>query len=554
MLHVKNPSKKLQRQVERSVRALSPRAHPIVLIVALGLSLGCLLSAVLPPPITIGQLLALSIGFVLLTSISLWKNAPHLHRWVLSFAVLLLTSLTGRLWHNPRLPNSALPPSQNDSSAWIVEIASLPKGTARNYKYQINTLLFCQRDSTPVHWSTKAILYLDALDSSSAALRPGDIVLLAQPIIPFEASDTVSLFSFPFWARTHGIAGSAFASALSLLPLNAANDAFRYRSLRMHGKIIDKMKAVGIGQPEIGPITAMTFGERTELSADINRNFRSSGLAHILAISGFHVGIVFWIFQLLTKPIIIRSQLSAALRYLTPAIAVWLYAAFCGFAPPIVRASTIATVYALSLVMRVYITRLETFFISLAVVLLAQPSAPYDIGFYLSFLAVAGIAIFMPLLNEIFPVRARGWRGLCNLFFLSISAQLATAPLLLVAFKSLPLIGILASVPASLLAFPILVGGLLVAVLPMGSLLARIIAFPLQWTGKGLVYISHAATQLNPAFLSNINLPLPTIVLGSLAIVALALFAIYRKRWFLAVFAALLAAAIIFEVFIAILT
>ena len=204
--------------------------------------------------------------------------------------------------------------------------------------------------------------------------------------------------------------------------------------------------------------------------------------------------------------------------------------------------------------MRVYITRLETFFISLAVVLLAQPSAPYDIGFYLSFLAVAGIAIFMPLLNEIFPVRARGWCGLCNLFFLSISAQLATAPLLLVAFKSLPIIGILASVPASLLAFPILVGGLLVAVLPAGSLLARLIAFPLKWAGRGLVYISHAATQLNPAFLSNINLPLPTIVLGSLSIVALALFAIYRRRWFFAIFAALLAAAIILGVLIALLT
>lgn len=92
------------------------------------------------------------------------------------------------------------------------------------------------------------------------------------------------------------------------------------------------------------------------------------------------------------------------------------------------------------------------------------------------------------------------------------------------------------------------------AVLPEASLLARIIAFPLKWAGKGLVYISHAATQLNPDFLSNISLPLPTIVLSSLAIVALALFAIYRRRWFLAVFAALLAAAIIFGVFIATLT
>lgn len=386
---------------------------------------------------------------------------------------------------------------------------------------------------------------MDARDSGANLLQPGQLLLLAAVIQPFETSDSASLFDFPAWARTHGLAGYAFANALSLLPIKANHNTLFYKTLNLHQTIVNKMKAVHIGPTELGPIAAMTFGERSELSADVNRHFRSSGLAHILAISGFHVGIIFGIFQLIVRPITIRSRLSAYIRHLAPVVAIWCYATFCGLAPPIVRAATIVSVYALALAWQVKVSRLEAFCISLAVVLLAQPSAPYDIGFYLSFLAVAGIAIFMPFFNDIIPIKNRKLRLIANLFFVSIAAQISTTPLLLLAFRSLPVIGIVASAPASLLAFPILMGGLLVTILPQASLPALLVAFPLKWAGKALIGISTAAARLNPSSLSNIVLPYHTILLAATTVIALALYALYRKKLFLFSASGALAAAII---------
>lgn len=522
----------LPEQINRSYRTLAPRRPSATLPISIGLSLGCFLSAVWPPPLSLTRLAALFAILTPLLARRLWRNHPYGRHVALALLALLFATPTGWLWHSPRLPNSALPDAQDERSAWIVEIASLPKPTNKNYKYLVKTHLFCPKDSTPILWNTMANIYVDALDSSASHLQPGQLLLLVEPIRPFETpcTDSASLFDFPTWARTHGIAGYAFANALSLLPIDARNPSAKYNALNMHQNIIDKMKAANIGHPELGPIAAMTFGERSELSADIKRHFRDSGLAHILAISGFHVGIIFWLFQLLVKPITVHSKTSAAARYLTPVVAIWAYAAFCGLAPPIVRAASIVTVYALALCLQVKISRLEAFCISLAVVLLAQPSAPFDIGFYLSFLAVAGIAIFMPFFNDLLPIKNRKMRNIANLFLISLAAQIATAPLILLAFRSLPAIGILASAPASLLAFPILAGGLLMAVLPEASLPALLVALPLKAAGKALVYISETAARINPEALTHIVLPIHTILLAALAVAAFALYALYRKK------------------------
>ena len=139
-------------------------------------------------------------------------------------------------------------------------------------------------------------------------------------------------------------------------------------------------------------LKGMLLGLRSELSPDILDAFRNSGSIHILAVSGLHVGLIatvcFLGFSLLRLPRKATDLLTIA--------AVILYACLVGFRPSVLRASLMAVIY---LIARL-IDRDRDLFNLLAfaalVLLLINPAQLWDIGFQLSFAAVAAIVYLMP--------------------------------------------------------------------------------------------------------------------------------------------------------------
>ena len=149
-----------------------------------------------------------------------------------------------------------------------------------------------------------------------------------------------------------------------------------YRENRIHAQVLK----------------GMFLGLRSELSPDILDGFRNSGSIHILAVSGLHVGLIatvcFFGFSLLRLPRKATDLLTIA--------AVVLYACLVGFRPSVFRASLMAVIY---LIARL-IDRDKDLFNLLAlaalVLLLINPVQLWDIGFQLSFAAVASIVYLAP--------------------------------------------------------------------------------------------------------------------------------------------------------------
>ena len=149
-----------------------------------------------------------------------------------------------------------------------------------------------------------------------------------------------------------------------------------YRENRIHAQVLK----------------GMLLGLRNELSPDILDAFRNSGSIHILAVSGLHVGLIatvcFFGFSLLRLPRKATDLLTIA--------AVILYACLVGFRPSVFRASLMAIIYLISRI----IERDRDLFNLLAfaafVLLLINPAQLWDIGFQLSFAAVASIVYLAP--------------------------------------------------------------------------------------------------------------------------------------------------------------
>lgn len=139
-------------------------------------------------------------------------------------------------------------------------------------------------------------------------------------------------------------------------------------------------------------LKGMLLGLRSELSPDILDAFRNSGSIHILAVSGLHVGLIaticFFGFSLLRLPQKTTDLLTIA--------AVILYACLVGFRPSVFRASLMAVIYLTSRIIERDRDLFNLLAFAALILLLMNPAQLWDIGFQLSFAAVASIVYLMP--------------------------------------------------------------------------------------------------------------------------------------------------------------
>ena len=196
-------------------------------------------------------------------------------------------------------------------------------------------------------------------------------------------------------------------------------------------------------------LTAFVTGSKESIGKNTKETFRSSGAAHLLALSGLHVGILFMILNRITA----LFSLTLAARRLRVLVVVGCTAAFLaitGFIPSLARAIIMAAICSIAKVWGYRIARAETLVITAFLLICYNPQVVASIGFQLSFAAMAGIMLIMPTLSESLERVMGRWRGrgmacrtiswcaerIAAPLLLTISCQITTLPLCLYYFQS----------------------------------------------------------------------------------------------------------------------
>lgn len=193
-----------------------------------------------------------------------------------------------------------------------------------------------------------------------------------------------------------------------------------------------------------GPLVkALLTGDRSELGKDVKEIFRTSGASHILALSGLHMGILYLILSKLTTPLG-NSPLARKTRYILIICAAGFYTLMTGATPSIIRAFLFITIGETARLTGRSRFTIGTLIFALTVQLAMSPEVITSLGFQLSYLAIAGIAVIYPTLEKIYP-KAEGLRGRIDPMrkiwegaALSISCQAFTAPLVWYRFHTFP--------------------------------------------------------------------------------------------------------------------
>ena len=186
-------------------------------------------------------------------------------------------------------------------------------------------------------------------------------------------------------------------------------------------------------------LKALLTGDRSGLSQDTVRVFRESGGAHLLALSGLHIGILYLLLSRLLWPLG-NSPRARRVRYALIVLAAGLFTLMTGASPSIVRAFLFIFLNETARIACRPRDPLRILSTALLIQLVLSPSAITSTGFQLSYLAMAGIFLLFPILEGWYPKSARfdPVRKIWEAAALSISCQVFTGSLAWFRFHSFP--------------------------------------------------------------------------------------------------------------------
>jgi competence protein ComEC len=201
--------------------------------------------------------------------------------------------------------------------------------------------------------------------------------------------------------------------------------------------------SAGLPAPMAALARGMVLGADEDVPAAMNQDFKASGLAHVLAVSGQNVVLL----AALAWPVLAAAGLRRRARLTGVALLIALYVPVTGAGPSILRAGVMGLAAVTAAFAGRPSSRWYALLLAAVVTLAIDPRAWQDVGWQLSFAAVAGIfALARPLggLLGALPEPVRGAAAL------TVAATLATAPLMAFHFERVSA----AALPANLAAFP----------------------------------------------------------------------------------------------------
>ncbi len=199
--------------------------------------------------------------------------------------------------------------------------------------------------------------------------------------------------------------------------------------------------AESLGGDQHALLTGLSYGDDRYQSPVLSDDFRAAGLTHLLAVSGQNVAFVL----ILARPLIERFDYRG--RWVLTLGLIGFFALVTRFEPSVLRATVMAAIAATATLLGREASSRRVLALAVALLVLVDPLLVHSVAFRLSVGASVGIILWSVPLAERIP----GPRVLADALSVTVSAQLAVAPLLIATFGGVPV----ASLPANLLAAPV---------------------------------------------------------------------------------------------------
>ena len=309
-------------------------------------------------------------------------------------------------------------------------------------------------DATSTHG--KLLVYLRK-DTIKHNFQPGDRFYvfgkpnaLANPKNPGE-------FNYAKYLRSKDIFRQLRITSEEILVQKPDADGLFTKMQGFRTSLLRKLESLPFGPEELSIVQALTLGHKHGIDTELYKSYAEAGAIHVLAVSGLHVGIIYFLLSWLFQPLIYLPK-GRKITVILVVLSLVLYAFMTGMSPSVTRAVTMFSFFGLARLLNRPTNSINTLFLSFFFLILWNPKLLFDVGFQLSYAAVFFILWLHPKIAAIYRPKYYLDKIIWNTLSVSFCAQLGVAPLSIYYFNQFPGLFLLSNV-VILPFIGILVGG-----------------------------------------------------------------------------------------------
>ena len=314
-------------------------------------------------------------------------------------------------------------------------VKGAPEEKVKSWKVEVEVNAL--KSSTGWQPVTGNVLLYISKNSKSAPLQYGDEILVEGAPVELGPPGNPYEFDFRRFLSFRNIYHQQFVRSEQINRIKNEQQGFLYYSHVARTWASDCMKRFVHGEQEQAIALALVLGVTDGLDNELQNAYSASGAMHVLAVSGLHVGIIYWMILLLLKPIRTLSW-SAWFIAIVSLVCLWAYAFVTGLSPSVLRAVTMFSFMAIAKPFSRSTNIYNTLAASAFLLLIYNPYLIMSVGFQLSYLAVIGIVYLQRPIYNLWEPRHKFLDWCWSITCVSIAAQIATFALGLLYFHQFP--------------------------------------------------------------------------------------------------------------------
>jgi competence protein ComEC len=344
-----------------------------------------------------------------------------------------------------------------------------------------------------VNLTGNIILYFSK-DVQPSQLSYGSTIIINKALQPVKSSGNPGAFNYKNYCNFAAIAYQVYLtpSDFSVSP-TVETRVLKKFIFQCRGSVINILRSFIAGHKEAALAEALLIGYKDELDKDLVQAYSNTGVIHIIAVSGLHLGIIYWLLNILMRPLAKKSS-TKWLAVIATLAGLWLFSLLAGAGPSVIRSAVMFSFIVVGKAFSKNGLVLNNLAASAFLLLCYNPLWLWDIGFQLSYAAVLSIVLFYKPIYNLLYVKNKLPDAVWQLNAVTLSAQVLTLPLCIYHFHQFPVFFLIANMVAVPLSSLLLIGEIILCALSF-------IPFLAHWIGTSIYYL----IKLLNNFISNIN-------------------------------------------------
>lgn len=427
---------------------------------------------------------------VLFLSFILFSFLPRFQRWNLSwlktFFIISIVFVLGMLlfvvkdvrfqphWFGHQYSSGKI------VSAVLIEA---PVEKENSFKAEANVISIHTADS--VYQARGRIIIYFKKDSSVKLLQAGSSIAFNKPLQEIRNNNNPGSFDYKQYSLYKGITHTIYLTEKNYLlsdKVDQSNFDHLLQSARSY--VLSVLKKYIKGDKEQGLAEALLIGYKDDLDQSLLQSYTNTGVVHVIAVSGMHLALIFWLLNLVFRPLLKRKST----KWLHPVFILailWAFTLLAGGAASIVRAAVMFSFILLGSAFNRKSSIYNTLAASAFALLCYNPYWLWDVGFLLSYAAVLSIVVFYkPVYNLLF-VRNKLLDWLWQLAAVSIAAQILTTPIAIYYFHQFPVYFLVTNLLVVPVSSFVLIGELVLVLIsfidPLAKITGKILSALIWW-------------------------------------------------------------------------